>query len=419
MNKRAIINLRGELLITSILLLFFSYFKWMPFRSYIDDFVCMLFFIPFITGVLKKRYKRIERKAICLLSIICVIGCISNYIHGVVTNIAYIANDLLSFVRIFVVYFGVLALLREKKQSMRYITNKLGILATVFIIVAFVFGILNFFGIVKMFSTIRYGLKNYHFYFGNASQFGVFVGCSLALMIFGQKNKRLYEIMAIVCLILTFKGMGLIIASIYISLLILSKKKLKLWQFIVVLGLLIIILRYQIVAYLFNASSPRAILIRYGIVSAISFFPIGGGFATYGSNMAAVHYSPLYIKYGFHLRKALTIFDDGNGPTTYLNDAYLGMSFGQFGFFGTALLVFVFFLIGKRFLVKHSFNKKAQFITIACFGCFCGMSVMAGSIKTSCGEFLMMVFALYVLINENNNLKKAGIELSTSGELND
>ena len=56
---------------------------------------------------------------------------------------------------------------------------------------------------------------------------------------------------------------------------------------------------FQIRNYLINEKAPRHLFFKYSIITATEYFPLGSGFATFGSDMAAKKYSDLYVKYGF------------------------------------------------------------------------------------------------------------------------
>jgi hypothetical protein len=383
------------IIIGSILLLFLSYFKWFPFANYIDDMVGLLFGILFIFNIKKlDRTQQSNKIVFGSLLFLTVIGLFSNLLSGVSRTTADILDALFSFWRIFFVYLGASTLLYKREKSAQRIIHVVGGLAKLFIIISFIFGILNFVGVVNMSTEVRYGIKNFCFYFRNPSQYGIFVGAALAFMIYTQSSKLIYEIMAIVVMFMTTKGMGIIIAATYIVLVVFSnRKKIKIWQLVLVGLVLIIALQYQLQTYLLNETAPRAILIRYGFVTAIEKFPLGGGFGTYGSNAAVAHYSPLYEQYGFLARKALSGYLE-NGAT-YLNDIYLGMIVGEFGFAGLISWMIAIYSIATRIFKTTCVNKKMQNIAIACFVCMCGMFVLAGSVKNAPGEILMMVICLF------------------------
>lgn len=410
--RKRIVYLRTEFCVLCVLMLVLFFVPKLPLGGFYDDLVAVLLTVPMLIGLSEKKYNKTEMSILYALLLVCVLGVISNFAAGIVTSVGYIANDAFSFVRIFVVYFGVIALLRGKQKALDSLITKLGLYSKVFITVAFVCGLFNLAGILRMYSTIRYGLRNYFFFFGNASQFGIYAGCALAFLVYSNKSKPIYELMALACLVMTFKGMGLIIAAVYSILIYVVHRKLKWWHYVLAMPVLVFILQFQINSYILDESAPRAMLIRYGFVTAMHFFPFGAGFAAYGSNMAAVHYSPLYYEYGFHLRKALTVFSDGDGTTTtFLNDAYLGMVAGQFGIIGLIIVAYVFIKLGERIFSKTIALSKSKSITIACFCCFCGMAIMAGSIKTAGGELLMVVFAVYQLLTESNKTADVATEM--------
>ena len=67
---------------------------------------------------------------------------------------------------------------------------------------------------------------------------------------------------------------------------------------------------------------------------ALQHFPLGTGFGTFGSTMAAQNYSPLYEQLGY------TAYDGMNPMNTaYLSDCFWPEIFAQFGLIGTVLFV--------------------------------------------------------------------------------
>jgi len=103
----------------------------------------------------------------------------------------------------------------------------------------------------------------------------------------------------------------------------------------------------QIALYFFNTShfSPRRILLTDSIRIAAERFPLGAGFATFGSTMAAQYYSPLYTQLGYENLDGMY-----PGYTTYLTDSFWPIVIGQFGFIGLA-----FFVILEVLMLRESF----------------------------------------------------------------
>lgn len=385
---------------TAVIMLFFSIIAGGPswFRL-IDDVIPLILGIIWCVHFVSKKCGGKENKIFILLLSICAIGLASNLASGL-ARIMPIVLDLFSFLKMFFVYLGIYALLDGKQYLIARVVNTVSMFSKFFLIASFFFGLLNLFGVVQMYDKMRFGITNYHFIFGNASQFGILVGVAFAFVIYSKpKCVHFYEIIAMATLIFTMKGMALIIAAVYIAMLLVVKKRIKIWQLALVGVVLTFVLRYQIYTYLLDETAPRAILIRYGAVTANTYFPFGGGFATWASDAAGKYYSPLYSKYGLNTRNAF-IYDYVGG--TALDDAYLGMAIGQFGWLGTIILGLVFLMIGKKIFETNTSFDRAKYISIALFASFCGMAVMAGSVKGTPGQLMLLAIQIFCLINSEN-----------------
>ena len=391
------INIKSFWISTAIIMLFLSIISGAPsWFGLIDDAIPLIFGIIWCIHLVSKKRIGKERNLFILLLSICVIGLASNMVSGL-ARIIPIILDLYSFLKMFFVYLGIHALLDGKQCLTVRVVNTVSKFSKCFLITSFIFGLLNVVGVVRMYDNMRFGITNYHFIFGNASQFGVLVGVAFAFIIYSKPRCiHFYEFIAIATLVLTMKGMALIIAAVYVAMLLIVNKRIKLWQMILVGAVLAFVLRYQIYTYLLDETAPRAILIRYGAVTANTYFPFGGGFATWASDAAGKFYSPLYSRYGLNTRNAF-IYDYVGG--TALDDAYLGMAIGQFGWGGTIILGVVFWMIGEKLFKTRTSFDRSKYISIALFACFCGMAVMAGSIKGVPGQLMLLAIQIFCLMN--------------------
>ena len=380
------VNPYALLLVSSFLILFLSYSD-LPFSRYYDDIIAVILGGFALMHLSRNKF---NKKLFCSLVCICFIGIFSNVFSGIVTNASYILNDLMSFLRVFMTYFGTIAVVNNNKNRLKKTIDYTSMVSKFFLVIAFSFGILNIFGLVNMYSELRFGIKNYYFVMGNASQFGVFVGVALGFILLREKKSLFYELIGIILLLMTVKGMSLIIAATYIVFVVIAKRKIRVWHLIASGLVLAFVLQFQIEGYILNTNSPRSMLLWFGVVTAVSYFPFGSGFATYGSNMAAVHYSDLYYQYGFSSRAALA-----NTEVNFLNDVYLGMIFGQFGFIGAVLMLYILFNYGMKLLKSHTNNIRAKYMALACFASFCGMVVMAGSVKGPTGMIILMLIGIF------------------------
>lgn len=113
----------------------------------------------------------------------------------------------------------------------------------------------------------------------------------------------------------------------------------------------------QIQDYFFTESySPRLLLLRDSITLAIQHFPFGTGYGTFGSSMAAEHYSILYTQLGYE-----NYWGMGSQDGMFLTDDFWPIIIAQFGIFGLAVFIFVVYYLIKRSLMVLKVNKNAGF----------------------------------------------------------
>lgn len=399
MNVQFKIYKRTLFLIVCIVLWYLSLLDIIPYAGLIDDFIPAIFGMIWIKSLLGKKQFSDEHIVFYILIIILIIGLFSNVYAGLVLNIKMIVIDLFSYTKIFFVYLGTSVLLENHKNAQRQLVKYIGKFAKIYLIISFIFGILNLFGIVNMTQQVRFGINSFSFIYSNPSQYGILVAVALGFILIdgGKQHIRLYEFIGMSVLLMTMKGMSLIIFAVYVVMSFLRTRKIRIWQIVLVTAVLLLVLRYQIYTYLLDSSAPRAMLLKYGFVTANSYFPFGSGFGTYGSDIAGKYYSSLYIKYGFTNRLSLLY-----GKETALNDAYLAMLLGQFGYIATILHYAIFVVIGKRILNTKRYNYKAFYITVAFFICIQGLSIMAGSLKGTIGQLMMMAIQLYCINNKGD-----------------
>ena len=124
---------------------------------------------------------------------------------------------------------------------------------------------------------------------------------------------------------------------------------------------------------------PRAVMMRKSFEVMQDHAPIGTGFGTFGSAEAGKHYSAVYVKYGFNdhfyvrdvrdLENTMRLIQEDKLLTysynlnpesylygqSYLSDHFWPIIFGQTGYLGTAVFLFILAVLLKKCLsvVKH------------------------------------------------------------------
>jgi len=328
-----------------------------------------------------------------ILLIVCsVITLCGNLINKLITNWFPIIVDLVCLAKIFTVFI-VYKLVGERDTKKRVISYLVPI-CKITIILGSIFGILSQFVNLGMTTpNRRYGILPYYFIFENEGRYGYIIACAFLILLLAKlpkKQERIYEVLMIFNIIITTKGVTYIIVISYIVLVIMWKKTLKLNAKTLILLILsgLAASSVQINTYLRDTESPRVTLIRYGFKTANTYFPFGSGFATYGSDMAARNYSKLYIKYGFENRYGLSTLN-----STCLNDCYLGMVVGQFGYIGMIVFLVMLCLIFVP-LDRIAINKRVKALTVSIFIGLLVSCIGTAIIKSSIGVFSMAVIGL-------------------------
>ncbi len=165
-----------------------------------------------------------------------------------------------------------------------------------------------------------------------------------SLLLFDPRKNRTFLLFGlfVASATLTSKGIGWAIAVLVVLLLRNRKGRINIPAFITCLALVVVSAWGSITLYYANDSivTARSALLRSSIDIALANFPLGAGFATFGSAVTAepLYYSPLYYEYGLNAVWGLTPTDP-----SYLSDSFWPIVIAQAGVAG--LLLFTGFAI--------------------------------------------------------------------------
>lgn len=213
-----------------------------------------------------------------------------------------------------------------------------------------------------------------------------------------------YMILATVIGMLTFRAKALAFFAVY-WLLYVCLVVLRLRNVFALLGVGglggVIIGMEQILLYFFevNHYSPRNIMLQDSIELANRYFPLGTGFATFGSTLAAQYYSPVYNQLGYEEL-------DGMQSTNfaYLTDCFWPEIIAQFGWIGTVVFVIVVVLLLILAIRKIKKNVYAGFGMLAIMVFMLINSTAESSFFNPTSLFLFIMFGLFETRPDNKNL---------------
>jgi hypothetical protein len=324
--------------------------------TYIDELLGCISLLYLILFFFKNPSKLATFKISFILFIVFFVITLISSIRSKLAAAYTSSIDMVANFKCFTIFFALICVFDNKKVKKKYISIMLP-LAKIFIISALFCCILSQFVDISMRGANRYGIYSFNFIFSFAHQFYYATFFMVAILLEGlhRKNQKIfYMVLSSILFISTLKGPPLIFVPVFWILALYFKKntKLHVWILLLVFSFVVLIGNFQITNYLMNVNAPRYVFYKYGFYTAVSYFPFGSGFATFGSDMAARFYSPLYLLYGFNERPGLTI-DDGS----FLSDVGWAKFLAQSGLIG--FIFFVAFYISLIFLYK----KKNDYIS--------------------------------------------------------
>jgi len=380
------INLTTLFAIVLILCLFFQNVLLEEFIvfKYLDEVIACGLFAMYIGGILIGG--AIKKRDIILIVgfiVTVMIGLYSNYTAHFQKNIFIIGSDIISCFKFLFVFLGLSnsrSILYKKINYDKVLNITIPIL-TIYLIILSGFGVLNLVKDTGMYYEIRYGLRAFSFVYGTP---GLIINQMTYLLILlgananrGKKSMLLF-FLVILNIMFTLRTRGFALIAIFILLyyyFVLLKRK-KVGMQILIILIVIICLGYsQFEFYFLEGATPRKTFILGALKILKEYFPIGTGFATYGSSAAADNYSLLYYILGFNLRY-------GMSPDTpmFLNDNYWPMILAQFGLAGTITFVYTLYKY-LRYVFKLMFKNRSQYCKLFCY--FFIFDILFSSIQSS------------------------------------
>lgn len=234
-------------------------------------------------------------------------------------------------------------------------------------------------------SEVKYGIYSAKlFYYHPTYLAGATAFLLMLLTVFYHKKNIPFIAMAVIMMAFTLRSKAIASAAMYVAMFvffIVLKLHLKLWH-VAVAGAGVFAIGWEKIRYTFydrGDEMPRAVMMRKSFEVMQDHAPIGTGFGTFGSAEAGKHYSAVYVKYGFNdhfyvrdvrdLENTMRLIQNDDrlmqryqaNPESYLygqsymSDHFWPIIFGQGGYLGTAVFLFILAVLLKKCLsvVKH------------------------------------------------------------------
>lgn len=355
-----------------------------------------------------KNVSKWDKQMFVLIILLGVLGAISNIHSRLVSNISSNLIDYFGLYKTFLVFIFSRELFDEK--AVRSFVNLLLPICKLYLIICVITGLLSQF--VDLGMTIedkRYGIKPFGFLFLN-NVFPATILIAFMIIRFSNLKERsikMYLGLLTICLILQTKGTFLIFVAFLAFYYFYLKKrgKFKTKYLIIFLPIILYLFSYQIDTYISNTESVRMILILNGMKTAYDYFPLGSGFSTYGTNEAAIHYSPLYYKYGFD-----GMWKMGPEDGAFLNDGYIAGIIGEEGFIGLFLFIMLVVVMCRIIFSYQQCTLDRKAVIIGVLLCLLASMTATGIFKGISGVFMMLVISIFTNKNMHKNEYKRKTE---------
>lgn len=255
-------------------------------------------------------------------------------------------------------------------------------------------------------SGTRYGLRVVQLFYGHPTYLA---GAAVFLLLiltacYDQKNNW-YIFMSLAVLFFTLRGKAIAGSAIYIVIyhLVLSGHKKITLRHIAFIALVAIALAWdQFYFYYIELAdeSARSALTKTSVRIMLDYFPIGTGFGTFGSNVAAQYYSPVYYEYGLNVIYGLT-----KKRPSFASDTFWPIIIGQTGLVGTVCYVFVIY---KLFMRSIRVRSKSMPAYAAAIFAFAYMLISSTSESAFCNPLAIpvaMILGLIFAVDEKTAAK--------------
>jgi len=347
--------------------------------GYIDElFVILLLPLLFRKNVFSKRSPRIWSYIVIFLIISFINSIYSEYFRGIELTIL----DLFLFLKPILFILTYIQISKKvRSKFLEYISYP----GAIYIYLAFVFYIINIY--YNMFTPhdIRFGLNAYSFIAANPGEFlNNLVLIGLAIYKNQKMKLRNINLVFIAFLLLTtlrFKAFVILIGTILLLYFFrnynkrisngLSFIKTNIYYFFhkykikiyAILGLALITGWSQFNLYFLKDLTPRLLLVNTSLQLGLKYFPFGVGAGTFGSAVAHLWYSPVYVDQGFRNYYGMA----SEGTTNFLNDNFWPMVYAQYGLIGIVLIILIYskllFWLSKN-IIFEKYNLEIYLIIV-------------------------------------------------------
>lgn len=317
--------------------------------SYVDEAAAI---VLVASGILARtaRSSIADRVGVTCLSFVLCLGLMGNVLYGIQCNGFAVAVDAFTCLKMFAVFFAAKRLLAGRGALL----DMLVFLGKLFVVAALVFLVVHLSGFMTLGGDRELlDIPSYKFFYGHPTELAAYlVGFSALFLL--KKRDAYWVVFCVILLVATQRSKAIAMGAALLAFVIYNqssraKKRPPLTVIALIAVAMVFLGMDQINFYYGDATSARTLITQRGFEIAGDLFPFGSGFATYGTYMSGVYYSPLYYQYGLS-----TVWGLMPGHTAFVSDCFWPAVVAQFGYIGFAALIamivsmFVSFNVGSK-----------------------------------------------------------------------
>lgn len=207
----------------------------------------------------------------------------------------------------------------------------------------------------------RFGISAEKLFFNHPTELAsttFFLLLVLMLTYSSTKKELIFVMMAsfIILATLRFKAIATVLLFIYMYVIVLSGRKMKMLYLIPLLPFIVVVCGNEFFFYFFGKNTmdmARGALTYTSIRVANDSFPLGAGFGTFASWMSGVYYSPLYVMYGIN-----GVWGLGKVWPGLVSDVFWPMIIAQNGYIGLFIYLFIVYCLFRLIMQCSKYDKK-------------------------------------------------------------
>lgn len=334
--------------------------------TYSDEIITLCLFSYFMYKIIhSKRCKLLPEEKNMLLACIIfyLIGALSTIIFNYQNNVFLGLLSGLFSLKAFLAYFGMRELCDDRLRSNR---KKIWKLTRLLKIIMYISAVLLFIDMLYPIFTqtgIRYGISTTQFIFSHPTELCSFSVCMFLLYVFLRRDylgKKVSPGIYISTIFMVLRGgrvkaIGFVVLIILVTFLIPFIKKFKLRYIFYAIPPVVFVAWNQIIFYFSDLNgSSRGLLYLNGFRIMRDHFPLGAGFATFGTEFSRKFYSPLYYTYNMS-----DVYGFVQGNALFATDTMWAPIMAEAGIVGVISMVMLF---KNMFAMvnKQKFSKRTN-----------------------------------------------------------